>query len=114
MSVFRYLFGWMMPPRISLLKLTQTEALRKLYEEHHVVQVRGRQRKQSFNHVTHVRAHHGPTKPHDTWCRFVTRNIHRTQYVVIFSSVELDGHHTTLVHMCVRLIQPACVMYVSV
>ena len=35
---FRYLFGWMMPPRISLLKLTQTEALRKLYEEHHVVQ----------------------------------------------------------------------------
>lgn len=36
--VFRYLFGWMMPPRISLLKLTQTEALRKLYEEHHVVQ----------------------------------------------------------------------------
>lgn len=36
--LFRYLFGWMMPPRISLLKLTQTEALRKLYEEHHVVQ----------------------------------------------------------------------------
>ena len=36
--VFRYLFGWMMPPRISLLKLTQTEALRKMYEEHHVVQ----------------------------------------------------------------------------
>ena len=28
----------MMPPRISLLKLTQTEALRKMYEEHHVVQ----------------------------------------------------------------------------
>jgi Delta24-sterol reductase len=36
--VFRFLCGWMMPPRISLLKLTQTEALRKLYEEHHVVQ----------------------------------------------------------------------------
>lgn len=68
--LFRYLFGWMMPPRISLLKLTQTvrycgcdvhrccccgstdsplpptknnhpnqqEALRKMYEEHHVVQ----------------------------------------------------------------------------
>ncbi len=36
--VFRLLFGWMMPPKPSLLKLTQTEALRKLYELHHVVQ----------------------------------------------------------------------------
>eukprot|EP01038_Epipyxis_sp_PR26KG_P010467 gene10467-14061_t len=36
--IFRVLFGWMMPPKPSLLKLTQTEALRKLYELHHVVQ----------------------------------------------------------------------------
>jgi delta24-sterol reductase len=36
--IFRYLLGWMMPPKPSLMKLTQTEALRKLYELHHVVQ----------------------------------------------------------------------------
>uniref|UniRef100_A0A9L0JBZ3 Delta(24)-sterol reductase n=1 Tax=Equus asinus TaxID=9793 RepID=A0A9L0JBZ3_EQUAS len=36
--VFRYFFGWMVPPKISLLKLTQGETLRKLYEQHHVVQ----------------------------------------------------------------------------
>jgi delta24-sterol reductase len=36
--VFRYLLGWMMPPKPSLLKRTQTEALRKLYELHHMVQ----------------------------------------------------------------------------
>lgn len=36
--MFRYLFGWMVPPKISLLKLTQGEAIRKLYEQHHVVQ----------------------------------------------------------------------------
>lgn len=36
--VFRLLLGWMMPPRPSLLKRTQTEALRKLYEQHHMVQ----------------------------------------------------------------------------
>eukprot|EP00043_Microstomoeca_roanoka_P015569 m.156008 g.156008 ORF g.156008 m.156008 type:complete len:527 (-) comp16287_c3_seq4:819-2399(-) len=35
---FRYLFGWMMPPNHSVLKRTQTEELRKLYELHHVVQ----------------------------------------------------------------------------
>ncbi|XP_041127233.1 delta(24)-sterol reductase [Polyodon spathula] len=35
---FRYLFGWMVPPKISLLKLTQGETIRKLYEQHHVVQ----------------------------------------------------------------------------
>ena len=35
---FRLLFGWMMPPNHSILKRTQTEELRKLYEEHHVVQ----------------------------------------------------------------------------
>lgn len=36
--VFRHLFGWMVPPKISLLKLTQGETIRKLYEQHHVVQ----------------------------------------------------------------------------
>ncbi|XP_043855877.1 delta(24)-sterol reductase [Dromiciops gliroides] len=36
--IFRYLFGWLVPPKISLLKLTQGETLRKLYEQHHVVQ----------------------------------------------------------------------------
>jgi delta24-sterol reductase len=36
--VFRWLFGWTMPPKPSLMKLTQTEALRRLYELHHVVQ----------------------------------------------------------------------------
>lgn len=35
---FRYLFGWMMPPHIALMKRTQTEELRRLYELHHVVQ----------------------------------------------------------------------------
>mmetsp|Transcript_10908 Transcript_10908/g.15498 ORF Transcript_10908/g.15498 Transcript_10908/m.15498 type:complete len:532 (-) Transcript_10908:83-1678(-) len=35
---FRYSLGWMMPPKPSLLKLTQTETLRELYEKHHVVQ----------------------------------------------------------------------------
>jgi Delta24-sterol reductase len=37
-ALFRYLFGWMMPPHIALMKRTQTEELRKLYELHHVVQ----------------------------------------------------------------------------
>lgn len=27
-----------MPPKISLLKLTQTDAIKKLYENHHVIQ----------------------------------------------------------------------------
>ncbi|XP_076873148.1 delta(24)-sterol reductase [Brachyhypopomus gauderio] len=36
--LFRYVFGWMVPPKISLLKLTQGETLRRLYEQHHVVQ----------------------------------------------------------------------------
>lgn len=35
---FRYALGWAMPPKPSLMKLTQTEALRQLYELHHVVQ----------------------------------------------------------------------------
>lgn len=36
--MFRWLFGWMVPPKISLLKLTQGETIRRLYEQHHVVQ----------------------------------------------------------------------------
>jgi delta24-sterol reductase len=36
--VYRFLMGWAMPPKPSLLKLTQTEQLRRLYELHHVVQ----------------------------------------------------------------------------
>ncbi|XP_006635059.1 delta(24)-sterol reductase isoform X1 [Lepisosteus oculatus] len=36
--LFRGLFGWMVPPKISLLKLTQGETIRQLYEQHHVVQ----------------------------------------------------------------------------
>ncbi|KAL2089571.1 hypothetical protein ACEWY4_014259 [Coilia grayii] len=35
---FRVAFGWMVPPKISLLKLTQGETIRRLYEQHHVVQ----------------------------------------------------------------------------
>ncbi|CAH2006232.1 unnamed protein product [Acanthoscelides obtectus] len=37
-SIFRLLLGWLMPPKISLLKLTQTEAIKKLYENNHVIQ----------------------------------------------------------------------------
>eukprot|EP01052_Picozoa_sp_SAG31_P007571 SAG31_NODE_362_length_16904_cov_7.893218_8_plen_380_part_00 len=36
--VFRWLFGWAVPPKIALIKLTQTEELRQLYENYHVVQ----------------------------------------------------------------------------
>lgn len=36
--VFRYLFGWIVPPKISLLKLTQTDAVKRLYENNHVIQ----------------------------------------------------------------------------
>ena len=35
---FRYLLGFTMPPKPSLLKITQTETTRRLYELHHVVQ----------------------------------------------------------------------------
>uniref|UniRef100_A0A1L8DZB4 Delta(24)-sterol reductase n=1 Tax=Nyssomyia neivai TaxID=330878 RepID=A0A1L8DZB4_9DIPT len=35
---FRYLLGWMMPVKVSLLKLTQTEAIKKLYENNHIIQ----------------------------------------------------------------------------
>lgn len=36
--VFRILCGWMVPPKVSLLKLTQGETVKKLYENHHMVQ----------------------------------------------------------------------------
>ncbi|XP_049881861.1 delta(24)-sterol reductase-like [Pectinophora gossypiella] len=36
--IFRLLFGWLMPPEVSLLKLTQPEAVTKLYERAHVIQ----------------------------------------------------------------------------
>lgn len=36
--LFRYLFGWMMPPKVSLLKLTQTEGIKKMYENNHIIQ----------------------------------------------------------------------------
>ncbi|XP_008797923.2 delta(24)-sterol reductase-like [Phoenix dactylifera] len=35
---FRWLMGWMMPPKISLLKITQGEAIRKYYHDMHVIQ----------------------------------------------------------------------------
>jgi len=35
---FRYLLGWMSPPKVSLLKLTQTKAIKKLYESQHMIQ----------------------------------------------------------------------------
>uniref|UniRef100_A0A8C4QTB2 Delta(24)-sterol reductase n=1 Tax=Eptatretus burgeri TaxID=7764 RepID=A0A8C4QTB2_EPTBU len=36
--LFRLLLGWLIPPKIGLLKLTQGETVRRLYEEQHVVQ----------------------------------------------------------------------------
>ncbi|KAJ8705262.1 hypothetical protein PYW07_011089 [Mythimna separata] len=36
--IFRYLLGWLMPPEVSLLKLTQPEAVARLYEKAHVIQ----------------------------------------------------------------------------
>ena len=37
--LFRYLLGWLIPPKVSLLKLTTGKTLRKLYEEKHMIQV---------------------------------------------------------------------------
>ncbi|KAH7439533.1 hypothetical protein KP509_04G065800 [Ceratopteris richardii] len=34
----RFLLGWMMPPKVSLLKATQGEAIRNYYHEKHVIQ----------------------------------------------------------------------------
>lgn len=36
--LFRVLCGWMVPPKVSLLKLTQGETIKRLYENHHMVQ----------------------------------------------------------------------------
>ena len=36
--LFRYLLGWMSPPDISLLKLTQTKDRHELYDAHHMLQ----------------------------------------------------------------------------
>ncbi|CAI2356693.1 unnamed protein product [Caenorhabditis sp. 36 PRJEB53466] len=36
--VFRYLFGWLCPPKISFLKATTPDVLRKLYDRTHVIQ----------------------------------------------------------------------------
>lgn len=36
--IFRYILGWCVPPKISLLKLTQTQSIKKLYEANHVIQ----------------------------------------------------------------------------
>jgi len=35
---FRCLLGWLGPPHVKLLKKTQTETIRRLYEQHHVIQ----------------------------------------------------------------------------
>jgi delta24-sterol reductase len=35
---FRYLFGWTMPPKVSLLKLTTSGSIRNIYNRHHVIQ----------------------------------------------------------------------------
>lgn len=36
--LFRWLLGWALPPKVSFLKLTQTESLREMYEREHVIQ----------------------------------------------------------------------------
>jgi delta24-sterol reductase len=36
--LFRYLLGWMMPPKIAFLKLTQGERIKRFYDEKHIVQ----------------------------------------------------------------------------
>lgn len=36
--IFRYLFGWLVPPKVSLLKLTQGKTLKRLYETKHMIQ----------------------------------------------------------------------------
>ncbi|KAK9676484.1 hypothetical protein RND81_11G080000 [Saponaria officinalis] len=35
---FRFLLGWLMPPKVSLLKATQGDAIRNYYHENHVIQ----------------------------------------------------------------------------
>ncbi|XP_044761273.1 delta(24)-sterol reductase-like [Coccinella septempunctata] len=36
--LFRLILGWMVPPKISLMKLTQSETTKKLYENNHIIQ----------------------------------------------------------------------------
>ncbi|XP_074640770.1 delta(24)-sterol reductase-like [Tubulanus polymorphus] len=36
--IFRHLCGWMVPPKISLLKLTQGETVKRMYEENQMIQ----------------------------------------------------------------------------
>ncbi|XP_026760256.2 delta(24)-sterol reductase-like [Galleria mellonella] len=36
--IFRVLFGWLMPPEVSLLKLTQPKTVTKLYDRAHIIQ----------------------------------------------------------------------------
>ncbi|KAL5021082.1 hypothetical protein ScPMuIL_000237 [Solemya velum] len=36
--LFRYLFGWSVPPKISLLKITQGETVKILYEKYQIIQ----------------------------------------------------------------------------
>jgi delta24-sterol reductase len=36
--LFRLLFGWMVPPKISLLKLTQGQTIKDMYEKHQIIQ----------------------------------------------------------------------------
>ena len=37
-AVFRWLCGWMVPPKVSLLKLTQGQTIKELYEKNHFIQ----------------------------------------------------------------------------
>lgn len=36
--IFRWLFGWAVPPKVSFLKVTQTQKIKDLYETSHVIQ----------------------------------------------------------------------------
>lgn len=36
--LFRYLLGWMMPPKVSFLKATQGDSIRNYYHERHIIQ----------------------------------------------------------------------------
>jgi len=36
--IFRYLLGWLIPPKVSLLKLTQGKTIKRLYETRHMIQ----------------------------------------------------------------------------
>lgn len=36
--IFRYLLGWLVPPKVSLLKLTQGQTVKELYEKNHFIQ----------------------------------------------------------------------------